>query len=284
MTRHHGGTGGTMGVLSREVQRVKDICTGVILPINTVDRKILSCPKHGKYEGYTTVVSDGEVIDSVCPECFEKEKVNDMEELYERIALSGSRDVFNQSCIPPRYQKSNFGAYKPSCEKAEAVKSVLSRFTTSFKIAALNGTSFLFSGKTGTGKTHLACAIAMNIIRQGHTAKYTSMADVISKVKATWSGTSQLTEDEMIDKFIEFELLIIDEIGLGSLSPKERNIIFMIIDRRYSNNKPTIGISKFPEGKVCQMIGEETVSRLKSGGGGVLVFDWGDYRLNHKKF
>ena len=273
-----------MGTLKRHVQKISDICTGVISPINTVDSKILSCPKHGKYEGYTTVVSDKRSINSICPECLEKENDRARQELYERIALSGSRDVFNQSCIPPRYQKSNFGVYRSSCEKAEAVKRLLSRFTTDFKIAALNGTSFLFSGKTGTGKTHLACAIAMNIIKQGHTAKYTSMADVISKVKATWSGTSQLTEDEMIDKFIEFELLIIDEIGLGSLSPKERNIIFMIIDRRYSNNKPTIGISKFHEAKVCQMIGEETVSRLKSGGGGVLVFDWEDYRLSQRKF
>lgn len=273
-----------MGVLGRHVKRISDICDGIILPINTVDSKIITCDKHGKYEGYTTVVSDEKSINSICPECLEEETNSDREELYERIALSGSLNVFNQSCIPPRYQKSNFGGYKPSCEKAEAIKSVLCRFTVSFKVAALNGTSFLFSGKTGTGKTHLACSIAMNIVKQGHTAKYTSMVDAISKVKATWSGTSQLTEDEMIDKFIDFELLIIDEIGLGSLSPKERNIIFMIIDRRYSNNKPTIGISKFPEVKVCQMIGEETVSRLKSGGGGVLIFDWGDYRLNQRKF
>ena len=273
-----------MGTLKRPAKRISDICAGIISPINTVDSKILSCPKHGKYEGYTTVVSDERSINSVCPECLEEENDRARQELYKRIALSGSRDVFNRSCIPPRYQKSNFAGYKPTCEKSEAVKSLLSRFTASFDIAVLNGTSFLLSGKTGTGKTHLACAIAMNVMRNGHTAMYTSLVDAVSRVKTTWIKSSQITADGMIDEFVKFDLLLIDEIGLGPISSKEREIVFMIINRRYEQEKPTIGISKFSEREVCKILSIEAVSRLKSGGGGVLVFDWLDYRQNQRKF
>lgn len=238
--------------------------------------KSLCCPVHGDYQGWSMIVAGGE-INSICDQCAaeeQRQKIQAVEEERERLRNAVG---FNNSCIPPRFAKMSFKDFQPTCDKAAKVKERVGKFIVNFKDSMENGTSFLFSGGTGTGKTHLACATANNVIRSGRSAIYVSSLNYLSKVKAAWNEAAGTSEDEVIESYVKFDLLILDELGKGELNQKERGMVFRLIDRRSEECKPTIGITKFSPDKLISLIDDDAVRRLKAGSGGILLFDWPAY-------
>jgi DNA replication protein DnaC len=239
---------------------------------NPVEKADLFCAKHGSFNGYTGAV------ESICPECLKQEIKEEQERLHTRIRMNANSDVFNRSCIPKRYQRKGFGTYNPTCKKSKDVKTIITAFALNFDKAMMNGTSFLLSGSTGTGKTHLGCSAALHVISNGHAAMYMSMIDMLSKIKESWKPSSEESEESIIEQFVKFDLLIIDEIGHHKITNMDPGLAFKVVNRRYEQELPTIGISKLPEQKISELFGEDMTSRLKSGGGGCLKFNWKDYR------
>jgi DNA replication protein DnaC len=243
----------------------------------------LFCKKHGEYSGWKMMVA-GKEIDSICPECLDEEARQDRAELYSRIASSRKVNIINRSCLPPRYRDKTFANYNPTCSGANEHKQLLNRLADNYGKALSYGTSFLLSGKTGTGKTHLACAVANHIMQSGYTAVYVSSLNFISAVKRSWTAGAEVSEDELIESYVQYDLLILDELGKGTLSAKEKGMLFRLIDRRSEEERPTIGITKHAEKMLEKMIDDDAVSRLKAGGGRCLVFSWDDYRQRNGMF
>lgn len=253
--------------------------------INIVEpeKAVLSCPEHGEYEGYIMRLKLGSV-DAVCPECMKLEIEEERKDLYKRIEVNKNRDTFNQSAIPPRYQKRQFEDYKAVSQESDDIKTLMMRYSDRFGVVLDHGTSFFFIGGPGTGKTHIACSVAMSIVNNGYTAKYTTLLDIISKVKTCWVKGSDLSEDDIISEYTKPDLLIIDEVGLGNLGQKDKEMAFRVINRRYEGERPLITISNYDLNQANKALGVPTVSRMTSGGGKVLVFNWGDYRQSVDKF
>lgn len=241
---------------------------------------MLRCVQHGKYEGYKTKMGS-RIIESICPDCLEIQRVREQRELHQKMIMNCRSEILSRSCIPTRYKKKDFNSYQPVNETAAACKRYLQDYALQFEKACEHGTSFLLSGQPGSGKTHLACSVATHIMKVGRTAIYSSLVDCFSRVKAGWAMSSDKTEDQIIEEFSRFDLLIIDEIGVATMKAADPEIAFRIINRRYEEGRPTIGISKHPRAKVINLIGEECVSRLESGGGGTLLFTWADYRTRN---
>lgn len=241
---------------------------------------LLRCEKHGEYLGWETII-EGELYPSQCPECDKEESLRISLELADFRAAARekekNRTALTAAGIPPRFQRMSFKEFQPTCDKAAKVRDRIGNFILNFKDSKENGTSFLFSGNTGAGKTHLACAAANNLIRMGYSAIYVSSLNYITRVKAAWNPAAGLSESDILEEHAKPDLLILDEIGKGEMNAKERGMIFQIIDRRYEECKPTIGISIFSPEKLSQLINEDAVRRLKAGGGGILLFDWPAY-------
>ncbi len=135
-------------------------------------------------------------------------------------------------------------------------------------------------GKVGSGKTHLACAIANALAGQNKTAVYTTVTELVSVVMSSKSFANKQDEHETLKKFMYPDLLIIDEIGSGyrQLSAFEVSILFSVVDMRYRNCKPIIGISNQSPDQAVLSVGEMTMSRLTGNGAKVLYFDSQDLR------
>jgi len=243
----------------------------------------LSCPVHGEYWGFV-MKANGRDIKGACPVCIEDERLSELMEIAKGQKARERIDVFNQSCVPKRFLSCNFASYKPVCKEAEEIKELLCRYVQNFEKVMERGTSFLFSGGTGTGKTTLATAILNNIMHRGFTGVYVSSLNYLSKIKRSWAPNTLLSEDELIEEYVKFDLLVIDELGKGVYSQKEKGIIFRLLDRRYEDNKPTIGISIHKEEKICKLVDPDALRRLTTGGGGTLKFSWGNYEKTQGGF
>lgn len=253
-----------------------------ILGINECRTAKLNCDKHGEYEGFSAFITSlDEWVQSECPKCSEEEAARKREAIYEQNRILQKKqeearlpDAFKNSCIPPRFKDKTMKDFIPTCKEMEDVRKLAERYIVGFDKAMEFGTSFLFTGESGVGKTHLATAIANNIMRKGFTAVYISALNFLSKVKSAWNPNSGTSEDQIIENYVSFDLLILDELGKGTMDAKEKAMIFRLIDRRYEESKPTIGISKLPEKRVAELIDEDAVRRLKSGGGSAVIFNW----------
>jgi len=137
----------------------------------------------------------------------------------------------------------------------------------------------MFIGSCGTGKTHLACSIATAIAAQGlGLPKYMTMVQAVRFVKQTYSKASTMTETQAIQKLIEPDLLILDEVGIQHNTNAEKIIINEIINGRYNDMKCTLLISNLTIDGFKEFLGERVIDRMKEGSGLFINFTGDSFR------
>jgi len=116
--------------------------------------------------------------------------------------------------------------------------------------------SILFIGENGTGKSHLAQSLALMACHGEYKAFYTTCSELISDLNA---GVYEKTLDKRIRKYINPELLIIDEMGHDRLELqviKEAHLLFKVIDQRYKDNKSLIFTTNIEEPDWPEFLGD----------------------------
>ncbi|MDA0684849.1 MAG: IS21-like element helper ATPase IstB [Bacteroidetes bacterium] len=89
-------------------------------------------------------------------------------------------------------------------------------------------TNVILLGPPGVGKTHLACALALKAIEAGHTARFTTLQNLIRDL-----GGVAKRDTKTLRAYLKPDLLIIDEIGYTHLNPDHANSLFDLITARY---------------------------------------------------
>lgn len=100
--------------------------------------------------------------------------------------------------------------------------------------------SVLFQGLNGTGKSHLAQSLALIACQKEYRTYYTTLSGLIGDLN---TGVYEKTLEKRMRKYINPELLVIDEMGHDRLElqvVKEAHLLFKVIDKRYNDNKPLI--------------------------------------------
>ncbi|MBM5573690.1 ATP-binding protein [Deefgea sp. CFH1-16] len=184
----------------------------------------------------------------------------------------------NQADIPPRFEECELSTYQATLPKQIATLNFAKEFVAGFD-TIYKGRCFIFSGQMGTGKTHLAIAIANALMRKESCyAKYTMVATMIRRVRATWRSDSEVSESEVLNRYAQPKLLILDEVGIQSGSDNELSMLFEILNFRYTHNKSTIFITNLSRDKYISYLGARVIDRLREDGGEEIVFDWESYR------
>lgn len=242
------------------------------------------CAQHGAYTNYKRVVAvfGREVIfNTPCPECL-KSQLADVERQITEIELSKKSEKIDRlranAGIPARFSDVRFSNFESTPENNLALRTC-QRYADKWQDRAKSGGGLVLCGRPGTGKNHLACAIAHQVIEQHQADVFlTTAMRILRKVKSTWSKASEQSEDEVIAFYSKQDLLIIDEIGVQFGSESEQMILFEIINNRYEAMRPTILISNLPENELSAFIGERVLDRMREGQGAVVNFTWESYR------
>ncbi len=95
-------------------------------------------------------------------------------------------------------------------------------------------------GSYGAGKTHLAAAIANELLNKGTAVICMTMIDLLSKIKNSFESGGEATEAEIMKLYEEIPLLIIDDIGSEQPTEWGSTTIYSIINARYEAYMPTI--------------------------------------------
>lgn len=102
-----------------------------------------------------------------------------------------------------------------------------------------SGKGLYFEGTNGTGKTHLAAAIALQLIENGVPVICKTGADILQDVKRAYDNP-EVKEQQILDIYKNTDLLIIDDLGKEQCSEWSMTTLYSIINDRYESMKPII--------------------------------------------
>ena len=132
----------------------------------------------------------------------------------------------------------------------------------------ISGRSILFTGETGVGKTHLAVAIYRELIVQGkvvsENVKFVTAPELLLEIKKTFTDSSITTESDVIDRYSNADLLILDDLGSEKTTEFAIQSLYLVIDRRNRNMRPTIITTNLSLKEIEEKLDARIASRLSS--------------------
>ena len=108
----------------------------------------------------------------------------------------------------------------------------------------------LFSGPAGSGKTHLAVAIAGELGQRGDPVLFAFVPDLLDHLRTTFNPNSPVTYDELFEQIKTVPVLILDDLGAESSTSWVDEKLYQIIVYRNEKLLSTIittslGLSDF---------------------------------------
>lgn len=239
-----------------------------------------SCSQHGKFQIRSIRIGEHEMRITRCPACSKadadrEEAARTEKERAERQAKIEAR--LDQAGIPPLFRDRTFENYNATTEGQRKALAKFRTFANEFPAHLKTGTVLLGMGNVGTGKSHLACACANVLMSRGHTAFFTSTARLFTKIRGTWSRSSDQSEEQLLKQFESIDLMILDEIGLQRGTDDEIRTMHELLEARRLNCRPTILLTNLDIPSIKQYLGERFMDRLKESGV-LITFDWDSYR------
>jgi len=93
-----------------------------------------------------------------------------------------------------------------------------------------NQRNVVLIGGTGTGKTHLAIAIARALIRNGTRGRFFNVVDLVNRLEAETRAGKQ---GRMADYLTRLDFVILDELGYLPFAQSGGQLLFHLISRLY---------------------------------------------------
>ncbi len=135
--------------------------------------------------------------------------------------------------------------------------------------AIKNGYGIYLFGDKGVGKTHLTACMANYLMSKCVPVLFTNLFEISKAVKSTFNRGSSQTEQNLIEKFSNIEVLFFDDLGTEIFSKNSgdtwlQGLLFDLINKRYNQKKATIFSSNHSLNSLINERGimEKTVDRI----------------------
>ena len=98
----------------------------------------------------------------------------------------------------------------------------------------------IFTGPNGSGKTHLAAAIANYCIERGRPVFFVHVPDLLDDLRSTYAPHSAISYSDLFDQVNDAPMLVLDGLGTQSATPWAQEKLQQIFNRRANAHLPTV--------------------------------------------
>ncbi len=114
-------------------------------------------------------------------------------------------------------------------------------FEAARAFASEPGGWLVLSGASGSGKTHLAAAIANECIDRGQPVLFMVVPDLLDQLRASYEPTADdMGYDQMFEQVRNAPLLVLDDIDAAASTPWAKEKLFQVVNHRYNASLATV--------------------------------------------
>lgn len=162
------------------------------------------------------------------------------------------------SLVPPELLDVTLNDYVPKNQSQEAAKQEAIDYVKRFD--PKQPQNLLFFGPCGIGKSHVSRCISRGVMQKGYSSIFISVPKLLRKLRGTFNGKSDFSEDDLISALESVDLLILDDIGAEAHTAYAQDVVFSIVDSRQGMS--TIYTSNITPEEFLEMKGERNGSRV----------------------
>jgi len=101
--------------------------------------------------------------------------------------------------------------------------------------------NIILIGDSGTGKTHLAISFALKALSKEYKVFFTTVSDMLYNLHISRADNSYYRK---LQQLINYDLLVLDELGFKTLPKYSADDFFNVISKRYENKSTIITTNK----------------------------------------
>jgi DNA replication protein DnaC len=151
--------------------------------------------------------------------------------------------------IPSRYQGCRLDKFdvRGKLEHLLEARSLTERWVDDFLVRGrLRGMGLIFCGPNGVGKTFLAAAALADVIRRYRVrGRFVDFTTLIYQIQSTFDAASADTKQSVLDPVLTADVLVLDELGAQKPSPWVSEMLYLILNGRYTRRLPTLFTSNY---------------------------------------
>ena len=160
-------------------------------------------------------------------------------------------------------KKNNFAAYIEACGVPKLFRNTKE---------TSDDRSLFITGDCGVGKTYVAASTLRGFVKNlscdnfitpfRNTPIFVNVPDLLIKIRACFDSDSKTSEEEMLQKYFDTKLLILDDLGAEKTTDWALQSLYVIINKRGSEERQTIITSNLTLNEIKDKLSDRIASRI----------------------
>lgn len=148
--------------------------------------------------------------------------------------------------IPRGFVGATFETYRSTAATRDALL-IARRYAEEFPpVDRTKGAGLLFWGTVGTGKTHLASAIAEMLCGRGFQPVFVDVRELLDRLRRSFDPKATETETEIVAPIFKADLVVIDELGATRPTDWAFETLELLIGGLYNRTVPAVVTTNLP--------------------------------------
>ena len=172
-----------------------------------------------------------------------------------RRRLDVSR-LLEQAGIPARYRDCRLDNFQVAGDRRDvsvapalvSARTLCRRYVDTFlqPEGDFREAGLIFVGRPGVGKTHLAVAVLRELVLlYGVRGRFVDFTTLVHQIQSTFDPSSAESKRSLLDPLQRCEVLVLDELGAQKPSAWVSEILYLVMNARYSERRPTLFTTNF---------------------------------------
>ena len=176
--------------------------------------------------------------------------------LIQKLANEAQR-LKESSNLGERFSNRTFGNFDPRHD--QAAFNACRDYANNNNLFRVKRNSMLLMGGTGSGKTHLAAAVANTLTDRGVPTLFGTYSEHLERIKEEFDHTGM---KEYLSKLKNTPMIVLDDIGKERRTEWSMSVLFDIVNYRYEHYLPIIITTNYDLDTFANYVGSAIFSRL----------------------